>query len=145
LISPPPGDKVFTVAWLSGQLKLKVGGKAYYALLDPTVATAAFRALGIARSNSGNNATRSLTRFDLAVSQSQQLVVVNSRLSLPNDGMNFDRVDMFGQPTIQTLTEKDLQATSWTACRGALKERYNMFACHRGKIIDRVTGLDIVE
>jgi hypothetical protein len=43
--------------------------KAYCALPDPTVVTAPFGALGIAWSNSGNKATKSLTRLDLALSK----------------------------------------------------------------------------
>lgn len=48
-------------------------------------------------------------------------------------------------------TRREEPSTSFvdTQRHGALEKRYNMLACHRGKsneeIIDRVTGLDIVE
>src|SRR5690348_1266513 len=51
----------------------------------------------------------------LDVSQSQELAVSDSRPSLSDDGMNFDRVDMIGKPTIYTFVEKNLQAASCPA------------------------------
>jgi hypothetical protein len=60
-------------------------------------------------------AVDSYEHIELGLSQTQQLAVGTSRPSLPDDGMNFDRIDMFGKPTIHTLVEKNLQAASWTA------------------------------
>jgi len=53
--------------------------------------------------------------IELGLSQSQELAVSNSRPCLSDDAMNFDRMDMFGEPTIHTFVEKNLQAASWTA------------------------------
>ena len=87
--------------------------------------------------------------IELGLSQSQQLAVSNSGPSLPDDGMNFDRMDMFGKPTIHTRREEPSSGFVDRQRRGTLEERYDMLAGHRGKteeeIIDRVAGLDIVE
>src|ERR1700676_4981217 len=67
--------------------------------------------------------------IELGLSQSQQLAVGNSRPSLPDDGMNFDCVDMVSKPTIHTLVEKNLQAASWTASVAARSR--NATTCSR--------------
>ena len=53
--------------------------------------------------------------IEFGLSQSQQLAVGDSCPSLTDDGMNFERTNMLGKPTIHTLVEKNLQAASWTA------------------------------
>ena len=67
--------------------------------------------------------------IELDLSQSQQLAVSNSGPSLPDDGMDFDRMDTFGKPTIHTLVEKNLQAASWTASVAARSR--NATTCSR--------------
>ena len=67
--------------------------------------------------------------IELGLRQSQELAVSNSRPSLSDDGMNFDCMDMFGEPTIHTFVEKNLQAASWTASVAARSR--NATTCSR--------------
>ena len=94
-------------------------------------------------------AVDSYENIELGLSQSQELAVSNSRPSLSDDGMNFDRMDVWRTDYPHIRREEPSSGFVDRQRRGALKKRYNMLACHRGKpdeeIIDRVAGLDIVE
>jgi len=65
----------------------------------------------------------------LNLSQSQELAVSDSRPSLSDDSMNFDRVDVVGEPPIYTFVEENLQAASWTASVAARSR--NATTCSR--------------
>ena len=87
--------------------------------------------------------------IEFGLSQSQQLAVGDSCPALADDGMNFDRLNMFGKPTIHTLVEELSSGFADRQSRSPLKKRHDAFSRDRGKstkeLIDRVTGLDIVE